>query len=107
MKVLHAIGHGRVIDEPRKSTSAVGDQFVEFTIQFDERELVNRKRYAQRVKFRSFNRACIAQVESGTVTKGSFVLVDGECDAVAEQGRHGEWFANPRVTGRIQHARTP
>jgi hypothetical protein len=69
-------------------------------IEFENRKLANGKPYAQRVQFRSFDPLDIEIADQ--LIAGTHIMFDGDCDAVADKSSTGWWYANPRVTGRIQ-----
>lgn len=105
MRGLRAHGMGRIIESAEVITNESDNRFVQFVVEFEERLLRSGKEYAQRVTFRSFDPLDINKADK--LTAGRWVFFDGDCDAVAEKGQTGWWYANPRVTGRIQQIIEP
>jgi hypothetical protein len=99
MKMLRSIGFARVYRDAEVITGDTGNQFVQLIAEFEERTLYNGTTHAQRVQIRSFDKKDIARAYR--LIEGAWILFSGDCDAVAEKGPTGWWYANPRVTGRI------
>ncbi len=100
MRHLWARGFGRLHADAEVHRTAEGKPFLLAVIEFEDRTLANGKPYAQRVQFRSFDPADI-EIADQLIT-GTHIMFDGDCDAVADKSSTGWWYANPRVTGRIQ-----
>lgn len=100
MKYVWSRAFGKLWCDAEVQTTDDGKQFLIATIENDRRTLHNGKQYAQRVVFRSFDPDDISIVDQ--LTKGSFLMVDGETDAVADKSSTGWWYANVRISGRIQ-----
>jgi hypothetical protein len=99
MRHLWARGFGKLHRDAEVITTDDGRRFLLAVIEFDQRTLGNGKPYAQRVQFRSFDNEDIEIADQ--LLAGTYVMFDGDCDAVADKSQTGWWYANPRVTGRI------
>lgn len=99
MRLLRAIGFARVYRDAEVITGDTGNQFLQLVAEFEERTLHNGNLHAQRVQVRSFSTTDIAQADRLKI--GAWILFSGDCDATAEKGPTGWWYANPRITGRI------
>lgn len=100
MRHLWARGFGRLYTDAEVHQTAEGKSFLLAVIEFENRKLANGKPYSQRVQFRSFDAADIEIADQ--LIAGTHIMFDGDCDAVADKSSTGWWYANPRVTGRIQ-----
>ena len=99
MRHLWARGFGKLYRDAEVITTDDDRRFLLAVIEFDQRTLGNGKPYAQRVQFRSFDNEDIEIADQ--LLAGTYVMFDGDCDAVADKSQTGWWYANPRVTGRI------
>lgn len=100
MKHLWARGFGKLHRDAEVIVTDDGKRFLLALIEFDERTLSTGKPYAQRIVFRSFHEDDMEIADQLIV--GTYVMFDGDCDAVADKSSAGWWYANPRVTGRLQ-----
>ena len=100
MRYVWARAFGRLWCDAEVHTTDDGKQFLLATIENDKRTLHTGKTYAQRVVFRSFDQDDIAVVDQ--LRKGTWIMVDGETDAVTDKSSTGWWDANVRITGRLQ-----
>ena len=86
-------------------TDDKGKTFLLATVEFDNRILNNGRPYAQRVVFRSFDPQDWELLEQ--LTAGTYIMFDGETDAISDKSATGWWYANVRVTGRINEIVQP
>lgn len=100
MRYVWARSFGRLMCDAEVHTTDDGKRFLICTIEHDQRTLHTGKTYAQRVLFRSFDADDIAVADQ--LRKGTWIMVDGETDAVADKSSTGWWYANVRITGRLQ-----
>ena len=105
MRHLWARGFGRLHSDAEVIHSDDGKRFLIAVVEFEKRTLANGKPYAQRVTFRSFDPEDIDCVRM--LTEGTYIMFDGDCDALAEKSATGWWYANPRITGRIHEIIPP
>jgi len=92
MRYVWARAFGRLWCDAEVHTTDDGKRFMLATIENDKRTLHTGKTYAQRVVFRSFDEDDIAVVDQ--LRKGTWIMVDGETDAVTDKSSTGWWYAN-------------
>ena len=105
MRHLWARGFGRLHSDAEVINTDDGKRFLLAVVEFEKRTLANGKPYAQRITFRSFDDDDIDSVRM--LTEGTYIMFDGDCDALAEKSATGWWYANPRITGRIHEIMPP
>lgn len=105
MKNIWSRGFGKLHCNAEMITDDKGKTFLLATVEFDNRILNNGRPYAQRVVFRSFDPQDWELLEQ--LTAGTYIMFDGETDAVSDKSQTGWWYANVRVTGRINEIVQP